>query len=344
MENPVSRTSEPSIRRIIYLCPADDVPTGGIKVIYRHAELLASLGADAYVLHPFNSDFSCTWFSHRAPLLRSLALSPETDFVIIPELWAATFGPQCMAQNVRFAIFVQNGYLTHPILPDQPAELFDRVYQEAALVLSISEDSARMVSLNYPRLDQARLVRVRYSVDGRFLTRRGATDPNANCISFMPRKMAGHAALVVSALRRHLPSHWRIAPIHNVDEATVATMLTASRIFLSFSEFEGLPLPPLEAALAGNLVIGYTGQGASEYWDAPNFQEIHQGDIRGFVTAACRAVSEIDARNLTPADLQPGIELLAARFSHDAEAANLRMLLDRIELCFTPEQAAAFAD
>jgi hypothetical protein len=331
------------MRRIIYLCPADNVPTGGIKVIYRHAELLASLGADAYVLHPFDTEFNCTWFDHKVSLLRSLALDPHGDFVIIPELWAATFGPQCIDQGVRFAIFVQNGYFTNPVLREQPQELFSRVYQAADLVLSISEDSARMVALNYPRLDPTRLVRVQYSIHHRFRTRPRSEMMSPRCISFMPRKMAAHAARVVFALQQHLAPRWEIKSIHNVDEATVATMLASSSIFLSFSEFEGLPLPPLEAALAGNLVIGYTGQGAAEYWHAPNFREIHQGDIGGFVMAATQAMHDIDALRLTHADLAPGIDRLSERFSPQAEASNLGMLLGRIGQCFgrTPAELVA---
>jgi len=89
--------------RIVYLCNADDKPVGGIKVIYRHAELLTSLGADACVLHPDNLDFSCTWFDHHARLLRSRDLHPESDFIIIPEIWAGSIGPQCIDQRLRFA-------------------------------------------------------------------------------------------------------------------------------------------------------------------------------------------------------------------------------------------------
>lgn len=317
--------------RIVYLCPADNTPTGGVKVIYRHAELLTSLGADASILHPFNPEFSCTWFRHHARIRRSTALDPTADFVIIPELWAASFGPQCIDQSVRFGIFVQNAYLTHPVLPDQPAELFDKVYRDADLVLSISDDSSRMVTLNYPRIDRNRLLRVRYSVPECF---HAPSTAATSSITFMPRKMASHAQRVVFALRQRLPAHWAITPIHGVDEATVATMLARSRVFLSFSEFEGLPLPPLEAALAGNLVIGYTGQGAREYWYPPNFLEINQGDIHGFVEAVYRAARQIDARQLSPEDLLPGIARLTQRFSLATETTNLRALLARIERCF----------
>jgi glycosyltransferase involved in cell wall biosynthesis len=121
--------------------------------------------------------------------------------------------------------------------------------------------------------------------------------------------------------------------LDKVDEATVAAMLSASSIFLSFSDFEGLPLPPLEAALAGNLVIGYTGQGAREYWEAPNFLEINQGDIQGFVAATCKAIEAIDTMRLTRDDLNPLINRLTERFSTATEEANVRMLLTRIEQC-----------
>jgi hypothetical protein len=316
--------------RIIYLCPAQDTPTGGIKVIYRHVELLVALGADACILHPTDIDFRCTWFTHQVPVRRTLALDPATDFVIIPELWAAVYAPDCIEQHVRYAIFVQGPY----IYPDQPLDLFRRIYQTADLILAISDDCKRMVALNYPRIDPARVLRVRYSIHQRFLARPDAPETNAPAIAFMPRKLPYHAALVLTPLREYLPPHWRITPIHNVNEATVADMLAAARIFLSFEDFAGLPVPPVEAALSGNLVIGYTGQGAREYFAPPNFQEIHHGDIHGFVTAIAKAAHDIDANRLTRSDLAPGIARLAERFSVPAEIDHLRIVLDRIEHAF----------
>jgi hypothetical protein len=325
------------MRRIIYLSPADNRPTGGIKVIYRHAELLRAMGADAYVLHPFDTSFACTWFQHDAALLRDPTLYPDRDFVIMPELWAAAFGPQCIDQGVRFGLFVQNGYYCRPILPDPPHLAFVRTYAAADLVLAISDDTAEMIRLYYPMLDPRRVLRVQYSVPDRFVAPDITGDlSDRRCITFMPRKMAGHASSVVFALSQCLPPGWRIVQIDGMNEATVIERLHASSIFLSFSEFEGLPLPPLEAALAGNLVIGYTGQGAREYWDPPNFREVHQGDIRGYVTAVREAIQQIEAGRLTRTELQPGIGRLADRFSVAAESANLCTLLDRIETCGAP--------
>ena len=41
-------------------------------------------------------------------------------------------------------------------------------------------------------------------------------------------------------------------------------------------------MPPLEAAIAGNKVIGYVGGGGKEYWKKPIFEEIQTGNIKQF--------------------------------------------------------------
>ena len=312
--------------RIIYLSPADNAPTGGIKVIYRHAEALAGMGVDAYVLHPFDTGFRCDWFPHQARMLNTLTLDPARDFVIIPELWAAEFGPQCIAQGVRFGLFVQNGYFTHPLLPSHTPSGLQAIYAAAELILSISDDTSRMVAISYPGVNPDKLLKVQYSVSARFAMAECAKAP---VVSFMPRKMADHAMRVVYALGRHLPRGWRIQAIDGVGEAGCAMMLAESSIFMAFSSFEGLPLPPLEAAIAGNLVIGYTGQGAKEYWHKPNFQEIHQGDIAGFIEAVAAAAQAFEAGKITPALLAPGAQTLAASFTEQAEKTSLHRLAQR---------------
>ena len=68
-----------------------------------------------------------------------------------------------------------------------------------------------------------------------------------------------------------------------MNEKIIFKHLKNSKIFLSFSNLEGFGLPPLEAAVMGNIVIGYTGQAGKEYWNIPIFKKIEQGDILSFV-------------------------------------------------------------
>src|SRR5664279_3802216 len=96
-----------------------------------------------------------------------------------------------------------------------------------------------------------------------------------NIICYMPRKLRSHSHLVTFFLGKRIPSHWRIESIDGLNEDGVAAMLGKSKIFLSFSELEGLSLPPIEAALSGCHVIGYTGEAAKEYWDDEIFTEIY---------------------------------------------------------------------
>jgi hypothetical protein len=321
--------------RIIYLCPTDNAPTGGVKVIYRHAAMLTALGADAYVLHPYDLKFRCTWFDADVRTLDTLLLDPKSDFVMIPELFIGRFAAQCASQGVKYGIFVQNGYMTMPILTEgETGPSIAAAYNQAEFVLVISDDTAEVVKLYYPSIDPKRIFRVRYSVDPRFLSIDAKSIAKTRTVTYMPRKLPEHCWRVIFALNQHLPPAWTTTAIQNVDEDTCAAMLRASRIFLAFSNFEGLPLPPIEAALAGNFVIGYTGQGAREYWKVPNFQEIQQGDIISFVKAASQAAHKIEAGKLALPSLLQAAARLAERFSPAAEAASLNGVLKRITACF----------
>jgi len=324
------------VKRIIFFCPANEHPTGGVKVIYKHAELLTSLGANAFVLHPDNPDFTCNWFTHNTQMLRDCDLDPLHDFVIIPEIWAVTLGELFLNTAApRFGIFVQGGYLTHPHLLEL-RNLYSAVYKAANLVLTISDDTTQIVSLNYPQIKPERIIRVQWSIHERFLENdRPVGSAHSRTITYMPRKMKDHSLRVVHALMQHLPESWRITPIENVSEATVAAMLAESDIFLSFNELEGLPLPPMEAALAGNLVIGYTGQGANEYWMAPNFIGVGQGDIRSFVNETLQAVQRFDTHDFSYKDLEEGIRRLREVYSPNAEEDKLKILMHRISEQFS---------
>jgi glycosyltransferase involved in cell wall biosynthesis len=95
----------------------------------------------------------------------------------------------------------------------------------------------------------------------------------------MDRKLSQHSNLVINYLKFNLNKNWQIKNLKNLSENKTYELLKKSKIFLSFSNLEGFGLPPLEAALAGNTVIGYTGQGGNEYWKKPLFIKINSGEV-----------------------------------------------------------------
>jgi hypothetical protein len=291
---------------LIFLCPAIKKAIGGVKVIYRQAELMHQLGQSrglsAAVMHPNTWFFRVRWFESQVPLKRAFfklrwmgkpsfsdvtgVFDAERHMVVIPELWARKYGTQLADMGVSYAIYVQNGYY---ITKGQPADL-DRAYQSARCILTISDDASRCVALAFPGVEQ-KILRVHYSVDAQ---RFWPDTAKENIITYMPRKLADHSSKVLFFLRPHLPAHWRIVPIDGLNEVQVAALLKRSKIFMAFSHFEGCPLPPLEAALSGNQVIGYTGQGAKEYWMPDIFEEVASGDVAGFAQRVLAKVKAMD--------------------------------------------------
>ena len=140
------------------------------------------------------------------------------------------------------------------------------------------------------------------------------------------RKLSRHSELVILFLQRLLPRDWKIKPINNLSELKVFKILEKSRIFLSFSELEGLGLPPIEAALAGNKVIGYTGEAGKEYWKKPIFTQINNGDIKLF----CKEI----LNNLTTKDFikktRDQRKKLVTKYSFFNERKSIKKFLKKI--------------
>jgi len=307
-----NQTNNRTTQRILYATPDIPHPSGGVKVLYRHAELLSRIGYDAHVMH-FSPGFRCDWFEHNASIVTVDDLR-QTDMVIVPETMP-DFAEELAGRGIRYCIFVQNGYY---VLPSQPdiARLC-ACYRKATAIISISEDTTDMLQSLMPDCAD-KIVRVRFPV----YSDRFSPDDKENIVTFMPRKCELHAKNVVPWLRMQHPE-WHFQPLMDMSEAEVAAQLRRSRIFLAFSDFEGGPLPPIEAAMSGNLVVGYHGWGGREYWWEPNFMEVPVGDVRCFVDRfdeACRYLNQ----ELAMQTLEPGIAYLRHRYGEAEVSGTLQ--------------------
>ncbi len=150
-------------------------------------------------------------------------------------------------------------------------------------VLVVSEDSRRHVSGIFPDLTVRRL---HISTDIELFRFRPLTQKERQ-IAFMPRKNIEDARQVINILKfRGALKDWDVVPIEGLSHPQVAALLAESAIYFSFNHLEGCPLPPLEAMLAGCLVVGNHGNGAREYFKPEYSWPIAAGDIMGYVDAA----------------------------------------------------------
>ena len=187
---------------ITFLCPAINVPLGGIKVIYKNSEYLSGLRIESYVFHPEISGFSCDWFSHSANIRSRAQFDSERDFIVVPEVWACEFGKQCKSSNLNYAIFVQNGYLIDAALQGTYSAAkfmlheLESCYESAQFVMSISEDTTRMLTLAYPWLASQKIIRMLPHLGDSFSIGR-----KRKLITYMPRKLEDHCRRYYSTSR-----------------------------------------------------------------------------------------------------------------------------------------------
>jgi glycosyltransferase involved in cell wall biosynthesis len=272
---------------VYYLCPHDNQPIGGIRVIYRHVDILNTAGVPAAVVHA-RDGFSCTWFEHDTQVTgaRSVALSRQ-DILVVPE-W---YGPavNALPAGPRIVIFNQNAYRTFAGLDDSaPPGAPYRNVPGLAAILVVSADNADYLRFAFPELPVSR---VRNAIDQALF--HPPARPAGRRLALMPRKRRDDAHQVLRLLATHGSlSGWEVVPIENRTEAETAELLRSSSIFLSFSGQEGFGLPPAEAMACGCYVVGFPGLAGREYFDPAYSSPVLDGDVLAFAQAASAAMAD----------------------------------------------------
>ena len=296
---------------IIYFLPEMKGASGGAKVIYKHSNIINNLNENfssqivhlkrnfiykfeaslAKRLNIFNNRYSGlnvnkmkisknyspnkNWQADVYEKKQSLNFDKDKDFIILPEIWAH-FAQDLglIEKKINYGIFVQGFY--HMFSTNNFVKL-KKSYDKANIIISDSDYSIKCIKNMFPEFAK-KIVRVNFSVN----EHKFKISKKSNLITYMPRKLPDHANLLIFYLKNLLPKSWKIIPLINISEKKLISYLSKSKIFLSFSNLEGIGIPPIEAALAGNKVIGYTGGGGIEYWRLPLFKKIEPGEIDDF--------------------------------------------------------------
>lgn len=305
--------------KITYLCPDAVRASGGTKVIYAHTSIINTYCTDfaeAQIFHAKNPKFRCHWQFENLKFKDNYIIDNNHELYIIHEMWAIREAAILASKGINYGIFVQNGYLINRKTHFEKAKI---AYENAHIILCVSQDIYDCLVYLFPHVKD-KIKRLHISVDADLFKPAIAKQ---NVITYMPRKLKKHAELVLFFLAAHLPKNWRIEPIDKMGPAEVAKKLGESKIFMSFSELEGLGLPPIEAALAGNIVIGYTGQGGKEYWHAPLFEEVDNGDIRGFSQAVLNAIQRLEHEEINAQQCSDARLHLAQQYHAELERQDL---------------------
>lgn len=277
---------EPSVGfpQVYYLLPDTNRPQGGIRVAYRHVDLLNEMGWPAQILH-CREGFRATWFENSTKVVgpRSATLR-EGDLLVVPE-W---FGPamSTIDDRLRVLVFNQGAYITFDSLSPEtspPGAPYACLAQPEG-IMTVSHDSADLLSLTHPGLD---IQIARPVVDSGVFWPSG--EPGGRSIAFVPTRRRRELNQLIHMLKA-MGVDWELRPIRGLSERQVGAAMRESAIFLSLSERDGFGMPPAEAMACGAYVIGYPGGGGEEYFDQSYSSPV--GSTAEFARAIQRACSQ----------------------------------------------------
>jgi hypothetical protein len=256
--------------RILYLCPDFKPPSGGIKRLYTHVEILCNNGYDAAIMH-FSRPFKPDWFNSVAPIVYSSdhpTLNPE-DVMVLPEgLWSVM--RQLSGQPVRKVAIALNPFYIFRTMP--AGEHWGHYGIEWVMAGNkVIGDFVRW-SMNVPNVH----------ILGTFI------DHDLFCCGDQSKKMQvayierkdTQTPVIEKIIKSHDPSFTDVPfiKIENLPIKDYAQILKQSTIFLSTSLHEGIHRSLLEAMACGCLCAGYHGIGALDYI-------VGEGERQNFILA-----------------------------------------------------------
>lgn len=258
---------------LYYLAPAEKKPSGGIKVIYRHVDLLNEQGIPAAVFHE-PEEFRCNWFRNQTRIVsgRSIRFHAD-DILVVPECYGA--GLHLLAPEVRKVIFNQGPHHTFDRVSLRDTAAGAPYHQLTNLhgILTVSQDGADLLRLAFPG---SHIAVVRNVIDPAIFGL--GSEPAGHRIGYVPSRRPEelHQLLhLVRALGVGTAGGWELVPIQGRTEHEVASILRSCTIFLSLSDRDGFGLPPAEAMACGSYVVGYPGGGGKEFFDSAYCSPAH---------------------------------------------------------------------
>ena len=289
------------------------VPSGGVRRLYRHVDVLNAHGMSAFVLHD-QLGFRCQWFDNNTPILPiSQAAIGPSDYLVVPEIYGA--GIAKIMPGVPKIIFNQNAYFTFRGWPMGGIEdVCPYRHPDVVATLVVSQDSVEYLQYAFPGVAVHRL---HYGIDPLFAPHW----PKRRAIAFMPRKNATEVTQVLNLLRcRDALAGWDLVALDGLKECEVADRLRGCAIFLSFGHPEGFSLPPAEAMASGCVVIGYHGRGGREYFDPKFSYPVEVGDVVGFAKAVEEALGhEAEELGTLEKKGRQALEFIRANYSPQQE-------------------------
>lgn len=300
-----------------FLCPDEPKPSGGVRKIYRHVDILSAAGCDAYVLH-HRHPFSCDWFDHSTPIRwADRDALASTGTLVVPEIYAVNASK--VPPTLKKVLLCQNPFYLISGAPLDDAyktrEMLAR--GDFAYAVSVSEYASDILRLVLPEIETRRVI---YGIDDNLFRDRGQ---RTHEILYMPRKRRRELRDLFVLLGGRIQEGWKLVPLDGLDEGTVAERMGRAGVFISTSDREGFGLPPAEAMLSGCIVVGFDGLGGREFMKSMNPFTVDEGDVVGLARTLQHVLASWEQTDGWRDQRQSSTEFIREEYSMRREAASV---------------------
>jgi hypothetical protein len=243
--------------RLFYLCDDHDRPVGGQKHTYQHVDVLNRRGWNACVVHR-EKGVRLSWFENDTRVCSleefQAAFDRRTDFVIVPE----DLGADILKIDGRKVIFNKNIFRGFMAFGRRRPSPDPYRHHDTVAAFVVSTHNAEQLRYAYPELD---IFHVVMDLRPGVFTFEPLSQKKRQVVSVIKGRGSAAAyqmfqARVEAGLIPRAPGDWMF--LDGLSERNVAEVLRESLILVFQSVEEGLGRLPLEALLAGCVVIGYS--------------------------------------------------------------------------------------
>lgn len=310
----------------VFLHNTIDNPRGGVRNIFMIAQSLYEAGHNVSVLVLGSTPgWRPTWFENTIPVVNEETTIYTNDVVIIHEEGMCHW--EWLTQNGAKHIILNQGLQASLI--NSTYERVRKGYEQSIGVICLSEYIVnglnKVFGVPYEKLHFVPNV-----VDSTF---KNYYSTKHNEILIMNKCNSIANTMVIEIARGKYPG-WKVNLLDNMNRSQVQEAMARAKIFVFLCSIigEGFGIPPVEAALSGCKVIGYSGLGGREYFKGPVFTEIEYNDVCTLTFALDHYTELLNNETIVSVEPDAGrqIEYLASKYSKEQFKHNVIRTVERM--------------
>lgn len=299
--------------RIFYLCPDFTAPSGGVKRLYTHVEILRANGYEAYILH-FNRPFKPAWFENDVPIVYSSdspSMTPK-DTVVIPEGFPNIM-KQLTAMHIRKVVIALNPLYIFRNLPMGESWIQYGIHWVMTNTRTMGDFITWSMGIEHVHLIGTSLDHSLFYYEPR---------EKHHQVAYLKRKdTASEMVEKILKSRERSLRDLEFIPIENLKIEDYARVLRESEIYLNTCTAEGFPRSTMEAMASGCFCAGYHGIGGLDYF-------VDDGERQNFILAEAADFVDLSKKLVRLLEMVRARDPLLDRIRHNALATAAQ---------FTPE-------